>query len=227
MKHVAALVVVALHALLASCASSTAAGPVRAQGDGFSRDPWGWEADDGWNERAAFHMAQREFRDGSIGDGDDHFGLGLELAGEPYDAWIGLEFGLFTSSSLAQWSRWGPVFSGLDDDDLDIGAAESRSFELSLGAHKEVRPFGGPVALTFGSGAALLELEEAELDVTFTSDDDADIGWYGHFGIHYVLAAPGRIGIDVRMLEGTEHELSGRTLSGDYRQIAFVFSFYF
>jgi hypothetical protein len=211
-------------ALLGAC---SAPAPSRAQSDSFSRDPWGWDADDGWNEWGGFHMAQREFRDAALPEGDNHFALGLELAGEPYDAWIGLEFGLWASSSLAEWSRWGPVFSGLDADDLDIGASESRSFELSLGAHKELRPFGGPIAIALGGGAALVELEQASFGVQFEDDDDADIGWYGHVGVYYEFQAPGRLGIDVRMLEGTEHELSGATTSGDYRQVALVFSFSF
>jgi len=215
-------IVLVLAAFAAACHA-----PARSSDDTYSREAYGWRADDGWNEWAMVHLAQREFDDRSLPEGDNHFGLGLELAGAPYGAWLALEFGLWSSSSRAGWTRWGEVFRGLDSDDLDIGSAESRSFELSLGVRKEVRPFGGPIALVAGGGVAMVQLEEAALDIVFTEDDDADFGLYGHAGAFYEFDSPARLGVGVRGVEGTEHRLSGRDASGDYLQWSLVVSFFF
>lgn len=219
----------AFAAVVASCAACLpACSAPAARQDVFRRDPYiARHYDDGWDEWGQVHLFERNFRDGDLFDPRGQFGLGLELAGQPYGAWLALEFGLWGSSSDASWTRWTPVFRSFDEDELDPGDVGTRSFEISLGARKEFRPFDGPFTLVGGLGLAMLQLEEATDVGTFDDDSDADVGLYGHWGAFVDLGGPGRIGFDVRFLEGTEHSLLGRSVSGDYAQWSLVLSFWF
>ncbi|MEZ5979210.1 MAG: hypothetical protein R3F34_13435 [Planctomycetota bacterium] len=211
--------------LLALTASCTVAPPARQ--DVFRHDPYiARHYDDGWDEYGQFHLLERNFRDPNLAD-DSQFGLGLELAGAPYGAWLGLEFGLWGTSSDANWVRWTPIFRSFDEEDLDPGESGTRSFEISLGARKEYRPFGGPFVIDAGLGLAMVQLEEATAVGPFDEDSDADVGLYGHWGVFLDLAEPARIGFDVRFVEGTEHQVLGRSVSGDYLQWSLVFSFFY
>lgn len=197
-----------------------------------AHDPWTHRGlsrwDDGWDEWGNFLLFEREFRDrGLVGD-TDHFGVGLELAGAPYGSWLAFEFGLWGSASEADWTNWSPVFRDLGEERIEAGESGSRSFEISVGVRKEYRLFDGPIVVYGGAGAAMLQLEEAVNDgVTFDDDSDADLGLYLHWGAYVALGVHGGIGFDARFVEGTEYELRGRSISGDYAQVALVFGFWF
>ncbi|WP_145189237.1 hypothetical protein [Planctomycetes bacterium Pla163] len=183
--------------------------------------------DDGWEEWGQFMLFERNFRDGDLSGGKGQFGLGLELAGRPYDAWLAAEFGLWGSSSEATWTRWGPVFRDFDEETFEVGETGSRSFEISLGARKEVRPFDGPVVVYGGLGGAIVQVEEVRAVGTFEEDSDADVGLYVHWGAYIDFAGNGGLGFDVRLVEGTELLLFDREVSADYAQWSVLLSFWF
>lgn len=198
----------------------------------FAHDPWQHRGlsryDDGWEEWGNFMLYERRFRDTSLSGDAEHFGVGLELAGAPYGSWLAYEFGLWGSASEATWTRWTPVFNTLDEDNLEVGESGSRSFEVSLGVRKEYRPFDGPFIVYAGLGAAMVQLEEAVNDgATFTDDSDADLGMYAHWGAFVDFNGNGGLGFDARFVEGTQHRLFDRNVSGDYAQVALLFSFWF
>lgn len=196
----------------------------------FPREPYYYRGlsryDDGWEEWGQFMLFERNFRDSELSGGKGQFGLGLELAGRPYGAWLAAEFGLWGSSSDASWTRWGPVFQEFDEDELEVGDTGSRSFEISLGARKEVRPFDGPVVVYAGVGGAVVQLEEVTNFGTFEEDSDADVGLYVHWGAFIDFSGNGGLGFDLRLVEGTEHVLFGRQVSGDYAQWSVLLSFW-
>ena len=132
--------------------------------------------------------------------------LGFE--GGNVGAPLGYEFGI----SLAADST---TEAGVDVTD--------RFLELFAGGRAI---FGeGKVLPYLGAGIALVAAEvEGESGGFSTSDDDGSVGLYGHGGVLLKVGSSFYLGLDARVLTGTELEIFGIETDADYAQLAAVFA---
>lgn len=76
-----------------------------------------------------------------------------------------------------------------------------------------------------GAGVALVAAEvEGESSGFSTSDDDASVGFYGHGGVLFEVGSDFYLGLDARLLTGTELDIFGIETDADYAQLALVFA---
>lgn len=127
-----------------------------------------------------------------------HVALGVQLSGD--------------DSTLP-----GPI-SG--DDDVDVGF-----FELSAGflwhpvKQGVARPYIGGGVLTMSAAIAS--------DFVFFDADEADqsFGFYGNLGMFFKVGERFNIGVDGRIVRGTEFEFAGSEIDADYEQAALLIGF--
>lgn len=110
-------------------------------------------------------------------------------------------------------------------DSTDVAGVDvsNRFLELSAGGRLI---FGeGTVLPYLGAGLALVMVEiEAEDGGLTASDDDVTPGFYGHGGILFRVGERFHLGLDARLMMGTEVDLVGIESDADYAQLAAVFA---
>ncbi len=195
-------------------------------------DPYAYRRDNGWEERGFLLIGERGFRDGGLNQADSQLMIGLELSGRPRGAWLDLEFGLLASANSAgPISWWEAVFGGADEtaDGPETYGGTSAT-EFSLGVRKELPKIYDLLVGYAGVGVTALRLRDWDLDGDgFQDDTDGGLGMYGHLGVYadfQTFGSPGRLGFDMRAVEGVDVDLGSGSRSADYVQWAFTFSFF-
>ncbi len=227
-------------AWLAGCATSPVArqtGEPQYGEPGYRRslysDPVSW--DNGWDERAQLMLGQRDYRAGSLPDGDRQFVVGLEFAGAPHGSFLELEIGLWGTAQGSFGATWlDRVFGDPNPTELSPGIFQDEtstsSFEFSLGARKELGLFGGAFRPYLGAGFAGVEVRTYEIESgQFSDRSDGTLGLYAHTGFRFLFdGGVGSAGFDVRQFEGSNLDLGplGQEVDGGYTQWAFSFSFF-
>lgn len=131
--------------------------------------------------------------------------IGFEFSHEKPDAAIGFEVGLQLSG---------------DEDDNGGLDTEAGTGELYAGVRKS---FGDESVHPYiGGGIALIA---AEVEANGSDDDDVSGAAYAHAGVAFDLAENFFIGLDARVLFGSDLELGGVDTDADYGQLAFVIGF--
>jgi hypothetical protein len=124
----------------------------------------------------------------------------------------------------------GAMFSGADDHvRVDVlGVTRTAKFtvtvaEASFGVLKIWEPSSGNIRPYVGGGAAFVSAS-AELEVSGASvdDDDQSAGLYAQGGVFWRLGERFNIGVDARVLGGTDIEVFGASGDVDYFQVGLV-----
>lgn len=121
---------------------------------------------------------------------------------------LGYEFG----ASIA--------FDSTEEAGVDV---TDRFLELFAGGRAI---FGeGKVLPYLGAGLAVVSAEvEGDSGLGSASDDDVSLGFYGHGGVLVKVARSFYLGLDARLLTGTEVDLFSIETDVDYVQLAAVFA---
>lgn len=137
---------------------------------------------------------------------------------------LGVEFAWMASEILG--FELGFSVSGQEEDISilnQIVTARGVTGEIYLGPRLEA-PLGDiPLRLYFGAGPSVITGDfEVEGSGALVSDSDSSFGLYAHGGALFELG-PILLGLDLRILRGTEVTLFGFESDLDYEQAAFVF----
>lgn len=156
----------------------------------------------------AIYLGVRTFDDEDFWiPNEDQDILGIEYAQDGPENGVGWEVGLAFSrdeSNLGavEWTgRTGEVYAGL-----------RKSF-----GHENVRPY-------LGGGLSFLN---AEWETSGFSDNDTTLAGYVHGGMEFLASRTFFLGVDLRLLFGSDIELGGFGGDADYRQAAFIFGWRF
>ena len=140
---------------------------------------------------------------------EDQVTLGAEYSMEIEGYAVGFEAGF--------------MFSGDDSDnafgDVEAGTAEAFGGIRKTWGDSNVRPY-------LGAGISMIG---AAVDVDGGPDDeDASLAGYAHAGVQFYLSEMVFLGVDVRVLFGSDIDLDGAFADdADYEQFAFVVGFSF
>jgi len=134
---------------------------------------------------------------------------------------LGVEF---SSESSGAWVGWEIGFAASTDDDNVLGIDfEGTTTELFGGVKKTFGESTAAVRPYVGAGVAVINADlEGEFMGLSASDDDTGVGGYAHGGFFWVVTGTFSVGLDARILAGTDIELFGVEGDADYFQIAFV-----
>lgn len=218
-------VVAGLCAAICSCATTDDGPPRRF-------DPYAFRHDDGWDERGFLMVGERGFNSSSLNQADSQLMIGVELSGRPEGAWLDLEFGLLASANSAGPVSWWEAVFGGSDETADAGDTFSgtSSTEFSLGVRKQLPKIYDLLVPYAGVGLSALRLRDWRVDSNgFEDATDGGLGMYGHLGVYadfQTFGSPGRLGFDLRALEGVDVDLGFGNVSASYVQWAFTFSFF-
>lgn len=157
--------------------------------------------------QVSFLVGMRSLDEDDYEPVEDQTAVGLEYAYERPGGALGFELGVTTSS---------------DDDEFMGFDVEADTFEIYGGVRKT---FGRDVVRpVIGGGLALIE-STVEVD-GFDVDDDS-IAAYVHGGVGFHLAESFVLGLDARLLVGSDLEIAGVDTDADYGQAAIFLGFTF
>jgi len=144
---------------------------------------------------------------------EDHGVFGLEVAGPIGEAPFDWEIGLQVSTSEEE------------ENDIDLAANIA---ELYAGVTWNPIRDGRFVPYVGAGLSALTARGESTDDVggghITIWDDDSGLGWYAHAGVRWMATQTFGVGLDYRVLRGTDLELFQDDVDVDYDQLALVFS---
>ena len=149
---------------------------------------------------------------------DEQVAFGFQAAFQSQDSVVGFETGvLFSRESDSE------MVQGFD---VTLDAA---LIEIYGGVHKS---FGAKDSLLrpyLGAGlTALIVAIEGDVEGEFSdTDDDASLGFYVHGGLPFQIAESFRIGIDARLVAGSDLSLFGAEGDADYTQLSAFLGFAF
>lgn len=159
--------------------------------------------------RASLLLGQRNLDEDDYAPVEEQFMIGFEFAHEARDSVLGWEFGFAGSSDSEDVEFFG--------EELEVTASTA---ELYGGIRKSFpvgifRPYiGGGVAYIFS---------ELELEDDFgnsASVDDGSVAGYVHIGAMFDITRWFFLGIDLRLLFGSDLDYDGFESDADYGQLA-------
>jgi hypothetical protein len=145
---------------------------------------------------------------------DDQGAIGLEFVREDPGSAVGFELGAFTS--------------GKTKDNVPVGGGgtidvRGRTGEISAGIHKTFSAPGDTVHPYVGAGLAAIRAEFRGNGASSSAeDDDASGGLYVHGGVDFDIGPSLFLGVDLRLLGGTDVTLFGVNGNANYAQFALV-----
>lgn len=115
---------------------------------------------------------------------------------------------------------FGGQVSAREKDDVTYAIAEAYlGFLWKPTVGGNVHPYiGGGVAHV----AAAINIDFGRFD---EDDDDSSVGYYANGGVYWRLGERFNLGVDARLLRGTEGELFGLTADADYFQTSLLLGF--
>lgn len=151
--------------------------------------------------RVTVYLGQRSLDEGDWAPVEDQATFGVEFAREPAGSTIGWEIGLLGSADET-------TVAGFD--------VEATTGELYGGVRKT---FGSGVARPYVGGG--LSFINAEVDVSgLGSFDDSSPAAYAHAGISFDVTPSFFLGLDLRLLLGSDMTIGGISGDADYTQLA-------
>lgn len=140
---------------------------------------------------------------------DEPFALGMEFATRRRGSWLGFEGGFLGAYDEA-------TFLGVDVDDLFLELYLGGRLTGDLGPDGRIHPY-------LGIGGSLIYTEvTGESGGLSISDDDSSVGVYGHAGVHVRLGSAFLLGLDARVVTGTDVSVFGVDTDVDYTQFALL-----
>ncbi len=139
------------------------------------------------------------------------FGVNVDLGRDPWPVWIDLGFHV----SAAEEDFRDPFFFG---GHVDLTATLA---EFSVGVVKTWRVSGGNVRPFAGGGLAAVTAE-VEFDGPGFGDvdeDDTSGAIYGRGGVYWRIGSRFNLGVDARILMGSDFDIGGVDFEADYFQI--------
>lgn len=160
------------------------------------------------DNRVSLYLGQRSLDEDDYAPVDKQATLGVEYARETAGSVIGWEVGLMASG---------------DEDDVGGFNVKGSTGELYGGIHKS---FGtGTVRPYVGAGLAYIG---SKVEVSGVGDDDdSSAAGYAHAGVTFDLGPSFFLGLDARLLFGSDLEIAGVNTDADYGQLALVLGFAF
>lgn len=138
---------------------------------------------------------------------DEQLSFGLEYAFQPSTSWLGVEAGYQFSAKKKS------------KNNTDFTVAEFDAYagpRMTFLRQQMVQPY-------VGLGLALVGVsKEIEVGNTSTDDDDGSLGFYAHGGLVINPFRGFQVGLDVRIVTGTDLTLFNSDTNGDYEQVALV-----
>jgi hypothetical protein len=143
---------------------------------------------------------------------EEQYALGFEVSGRPGFSRFGWEMGI--SGSTEEDS----VGNGVDQVDFT-----GSFYEFYAGARFWVLDPDARVQPYVGAGFSAINAK-AEIDQgpAHAKDDDTSAAAYAHIGVLVPLGASFHVGVDARILFGSDIELEGFDTDADYQQLAFL-----
>ena len=189
-------VITGLAVAFVGCSCSIVRDPV-AQAAGESRQTVG-------PHRVAAHFGTRAFQDSAYDEVESQRTLGLSYAFERTGDYAGFEAALFVSR---------------DEDERAGLSVEGRSSELAVGARKSFH--FGSITPYVGAGLAVVR---TDLEVAGSTDENGgSLAAYAHTGIELGLTEHAFIGLDGRVLFGSDIQFRAFDTDGDYGQLTLQF----
>lgn len=155
--------------------------------------------------RVTLYVGQRSLDEDDWTPLEDQTAFAIEFAHEPEDSVIGFELGLAGSADDT-------IVNGVD--------VEARTAELYAGVVKSFLRNKGAVRPYIGGGISLISAEiEASAGGQTVDDDDSSVAGYLHGGAAVHLGSAFYLGVDLRVLFGSEVSLFGFDIDADYTQL--------
>jgi hypothetical protein len=153
------------------------------------------------DDRFSIYIGQRNLDDDDYDPVDKQTTLGLEFAHEPAGSAIGWEVGLMGSGQ---------------DDEISGVDVEGRTGEIYGGIRKtfgqgSIRPF-------VGGGISFIR-SKVHVDGLGSEDDTSPAGYF-HGGVLFLASETFALGLDLRVLFGSDLDLGGFDTDADYAQLA-------
>lgn len=162
--------------------------------------------------RIGLIVSQRFLDEGDLEPVDEHTAFALEYVENDPAKSIGFEAGIAHSEE--------------DDTVLGIGV-EAELLEVYLGVRKEIETSSGLVPY-IGGGLTYLNADlTASVGAASASDDDSSLGIYLRGGVLWDLTSNVYVGLDARLVVGTDLEIGGASGDADYEQIGVLLGFSF
>lgn len=153
--------------------------------------------------RVAIYLGQRGLDKDDYEPVEDQATFGIEFVHEAVGGDVGFEFGLMGSSDESS-------AAGFD--------IEGTTGELYGGLRKT---FGESVVRPYIGGGLSFIASEFEI-VGVNKDDDASAALYAHGGVSIDVSESFFVGLDLRVLFGSDMEIFGVSTDADYTQLALV-----
>lgn len=187
------LLISGIAAVLASCTALPGASPMALQG-----------TDSG--QQIVVILGERSLDEGLWAPTEDQGTIGVEYVNEAPTSTVGWEVGFAGST---------------DDQDVGLLQVEATTVELYGGIRKTFGDDTGRFHPYLGAGLSSIVAEsEVSLGPVTASDDDSSIGFYLHGGIAFDVSTNVSLGLDVRVLTGTDMTIAGVDADADYEQVA-------
>ena len=194
-----------LESLLQPAAVERAAAPSSASARQSEAAP------DGPRSQFFITLGQRTMDDDVAWDMiDEPFALGLEYASRSGSSPFGFEGGLLLASDNT-------TLAGVDVDNAFVELYLGGRVTGDFGPEDRFHPY-------IGAGADFIFADITGSVGGFSvSDNDTSVGLYVHAGAYYRLGSSFSIGVDGRILTGTDVDLFGIATDADYQQISVMF----
>lgn len=145
---------------------------------------------------------------------DEPIALGLEFASRSAGSPLGFEAGLQIAGDST-------TIAGVDVTDTFVEFYGGGRLTADLGSQGRFHPYVG-AGVTFLFADVTGEVSGLEV-----SDDDATLGFYAHGGVYFRVGASFAIGVDGRLVRGTDVDLFGIATDADYNQLALLLGWSF
>ena len=158
-------------------------------------------------------VALRSVDEGFWSPTDDHLANGIDVDFRKPSWPISLKVGIHESSDEVK------VGAGLFGQGGTV-VNEGEILELAVGVSKTWKP-GERTRLVLGGGASLVRAKIENRGIGL-EDDDSSAGIHATAGVYWVRGGFFNVGIEARVLNGTDLELLGRKGDADYSQVGLL-----
>lgn len=160
------------------------------------------------DNRISLYLGQRSLDEDDWSPVEDQPTFGIEFSQERAGSVVGWEVGLMGST---------------DDDTLGGFDVEGSTSELYGGVRKSF--LEGALHPYVGGGLSFINGEVKVSGVG--SDDDSSVAGYAHGGIDWAVSELIHLGLDLRLLFGSDLDIAGSSGDADYGQLALFIGFAF
>lgn len=163
-----------------------------------------------WATDVFFLVGGRELDDTAAWEGlEKPVAFGMEFSARRRGSWLGFEGGFQAAYDET-------TVLGVDVSDLFLELYFGGRITGDLGSEGRVHPY-------LGLGGTLLYTEvSGEAGGLALSEDDTSLGFYGHAGVYARLGRAFLLGLDARLVTGTDVSVFGVDTDSDYAQVSLL-----